>query len=236
MKIAICDDDNNYRVIVKDLIKLHNETNLNITIKEFCCGEDVITDYNSGIKYDVIFLDIEMKEMDGIQTALKIRNSDTDAIIVFITNHTKFVYQSFKTEAFDYLIKPIEKKKFDEIFLRVLKKYQKQHCKITLKANESISTIDIKEIVYIESNNHHIVFHLRKEIIECTGKLQEYENKLVDHNFFRCHKSILINPAFIKIINNYDIITTFNEKVHISRRKKQFCLSCYNKYLSRYHV
>lgn len=218
------------------MIQFHFETNPKIEIKEFCCGEDIVEEYNSGIKYDVIFLDIEMHEIDGLQTAHLIRKTDDDVIIVFLTNHQQFIKQSFKIEAFDYLVKPFSKIVFDEMFARVLNKYQKQHFLITIKMRDSISTIEVKEIVYIECFKHRLTFHLKGEIIECTGKLQEYETTLINHGFLRCHNSILINAAYIKTINDYDITTIFNDKVDMSLRKRQHCLSCYNKYIARYHV
>jgi DNA-binding LytR/AlgR family response regulator len=218
------------------LLQFHFKASHKIEIKEFGCGEDIVEEYNSGIKFEVIFLDIEMKEMDGLQVAHLIRNTDTDAIIVFLTNHPQFVYHSFKIEAFDYLVKPLSKIIFDEMFARVLNKYQKQHFQITIKIRDSISTIQVKEIVYIECFKHHLTFHLKSETIECTGKLQEYEATLTNHGFLRCHNSILINAAYIKTINDYDITTIFNDRVDMSLRKRQYCLSCYNKYIARYHA
>jgi len=237
MRIAICDDEKSCREDILMHLKQNNyEIKIN-SLDEFSSGEELVKSYDNGKKYDVIFLDVEMNEISGLEAAKRIRQTDQDVIFIFFTNHKEYVYDSLKLSIFDYLIKPVNKNILGELFLRIIEKYKRQHYLIEIKSKDGIDTIEVKDIAFIESNNRHIVINkVNNNKIICTGNLSYYEDLLSSYGFISCHKSVLINLGFIKAINQSNITTKDNRIVEMSVRKRRECLSAFNKYLSRIKI
>ena len=121
MNIAICDDNKEYINMLEKYILDKNAPD--ITCDAFYSGEELIKTYNIGDgNYDVIFLDMEMNVLNGIETANIIRKSDKHVIIVFVTSHTKYMQYCFECSPFRFLVKPVSDSDFDKVFDDILKK------------------------------------------------------------------------------------------------------------------
>ncbi|MCM1227603.1 MAG: response regulator [Clostridium sp.] len=104
MRIAIVDDEKNFLSNLKNIIIESYPEPDKLNISEFGCGEEFIKDFKKSM-YDVIILDIEMKELNGLETAEKIRSADNSVIIVFLTSHQEFALQGYEVNAFRYMLK-----------------------------------------------------------------------------------------------------------------------------------
>lgn len=199
INIALCDDE---PYMLKELFeKISNffdREKLTIMIEKFSSGKLLL---QSEKKFDIIFLDIQMKEMDGMKTARILRERQYQGFLIFITILQDYVFDSFEVQAFDYLIKPLE----EEHFMRTMKRLCssiRTCCDFNLlvqKENES-SIIPFDDIIFCEVINRKIYLRLKgQKIVDYYEKMENLEKKL-DTRFFKCHRSYLIN---LKYLQNY---------------------------------
>lgn len=221
MKIAICDDNKIARNYVSSLIKdvLHNAD-----IYEFQSGEEMCSANRS---FDISFLDIKLQNMSGIDVARHIRStrdkySQTNSIIIFITGYSEYVQEAFDVNAFHYLLKPIDEKKFKTVLNRAIKEmhsidlYRNKY--VIVKHKGVQKKILFKNIYYIESSNKKVIFHTKDGILDIYGKMDYWQEELSD-SFYRCHRGYLVNMEKITAYS-YDTIEVINGDSLILAQKK----------------
>lgn len=235
MRIAICDDVQPHREALKAAIAASNLVN-NCIVAEFSNGADLL---NAHIEnpFSFIFLDIEMNGMDGFEVGHAIRKTNKEVLIIFVTNHNELAIDSFKVEAFDYIVKPVTRDNIQAVLRRALQKYTDIHQMIVCKQNNSMQTLCVKDVYYIEGYRRRIIFRTETKIIhECNGNLDVFEEQLSIYGFLRCHRNVIVNMQHIKSINATDIDLTNNTSVEMSERKKSACLKAFGSYLAEYRV
>ncbi len=217
LKLAICDDEVHQRIELIDMLKkeLQNK-NIQYYIYEYENGEELL---QSRTEINVYFLDIKMNKLSGIETAKQIRKINKEAIIVFITALKEYVFEAFDVRAFHYLLKPVAEKKLREVLNSALLQLDGIDKFILAKTISQCTKIFIKDIVYIEAQLRKIKIHTTYDIIEYYHKLSDIEDQLKDFNFFRCHKSYIVNLKFVKSYDNVFITLKNGEKVYISKSK-----------------
>lgn len=217
LKIAICEDNTIQRNNIVHMIE--NNLNLigsNYEISIFENGEKLL--YYSD-KCHIYFLDIQLDEISGIDVAKKIRNSHKNAIIIFITGYKDYVFEAFDVNAFHYIMKPIDESKFKKILYSAVDVLEKKDKFILAKTFSSSAKIYLKDIIYIESQQRKIKVHTTYDIIEYYYKLADLEDKLVKENFFRCHKSYIVNLQYVQSFDNTSITLKNQEKIFVSKYK-----------------
>lgn len=231
MRVAVCDDEKVCRDRISGFLKPYQEKHPQIVIKEFCSGEELINAYAKGEPFDILFLDIQMEGIDGIDTAQKIRETDKNAIIIFITSYVAFVSQTFRAGAFQFLVKPVEQEEFNRDFERAMDSYRTSHYKYSLKGKEGTSSIEINEIYYIEIYRKHLFVFAENCKYECVGTIAEEEKKLKDYDFVLCHKSYLVNMRYIRLIGTDSIELTNGMEIPLSRSYKANVKLAFNDYI-----
>lgn len=218
--IAIVEDEEVYVSTLLDYLKrFQSETGYEIETVHFSDGIDITDDYSG--KYDIIFMDIQMKFLDGMSTAHKIREIDNEVIIVFITNMTDYAIRGYEVGAMDYIVKPISYFAFCEKLKRILKLIgnKKTHY-ISIPVDGGIQKVDIASIYYVESQRHNLIYNLPDRKLQCRGTMNELEKLLLPYGFFRSGKSFLVNMQHVDgIKENYCIIN--GELIPIGRAKKK---------------
>jgi DNA-binding LytR/AlgR family response regulator len=219
--IAICDDLELDRKHLVTLIQDYcTVLSYDVRIMTFTSGEDLVIYYeNENIGFDVIFLDIYMGGENGIKTAEKVREFDSQCKIIFTTTSTDHALDSFKVFPFNYLIKPITKEVFNMVLEKALHNIDKEKQKsITVKTEHQVKNILYKDIKFIESVSRKILIHATQGDVSTYSKLDEVETKINDERFLRCHKSYLVNMDYIKSAEDYSFILTDNTEVPIKQR------------------
>ena len=230
MNIAVVDDEEIIRQQIHGFIKKQTP---DFSISDFATGEELLA---AGKDVDIIFLDIQMEGMGGIEAARNLRQRNADAVLVFITGIQEYVFEAFDVSAFHYLLKPIEEKKFMEVLCRAAeevgkRKGQKEQ-QIFIKTKNQGYTLNLKSILYVESRGKKVEIHTTdmEEIIEMYATMDELEGQLGD-GFYRCHRGYLVNMAYIVRYDNDSIFLSSGSKVYLTRKKHNEFVKAYMWYL-----
>ena len=173
-------------------------------------------------EFDLVFCDIEMPGMDGIEVARKYRERHEKSEIVFISNREDRVFDSLKVHPFGF----IRKKNFIEDIDFLMNSYfdkleEKNDSSLVVSYNSKITKVEIAKILYIESRKKNQIIHVdkEKEPVLCCSTMKDFENMLKDKGFILTHKAFLVNYRFIKDILNDTIEMTNGDIVYLSKRK-----------------
>lgn len=234
MKLCICDDDNGIHQEIKNNL-LHFFTEAEMPqITDFFQGEELITHYSSGRDFDIIFLDIEMGKMNGIDTATEVRKYAPEAIIIFVSSHKNYVFDAFRCEAFHFLVKPIKQEEFEDVFNRALHKHRVMNEKYHVCWKNQRDTLLIGDITYIEGYKRRIKVHVTGAEYEHTGKVSDAYEKLKIHGFVRVHQGYVINMRHIKTFGSNEIILRDNTVIPISEKRRKEALMIFDKYIQKW--
>lgn len=233
MRIAICDDNMNHINIIENYI--HDLRKTSIECDAYQSGEELIRSFRDGEEqYDVIFLDMEMEQLNGIETANYIREIDEHVIIVFVTSHTEYMRDSFKCAPFRFLVKPVDVEEFKTVFYDISKKLSKQRKVFAFTENKAKIRLYCDDIIYCESQDHWIWIHTKDKVYKICKSLTELHSQLDKEMFCRVHKSYIINFLYIKSIKDNDAELYHCDKtIAISRSYKKEVLEEYTNFLER---
>lgn len=229
MKIAVCDDSKEICINITELIR---ERDRSAEISLFSCGEALLS---SGENFDIIFLDIEMKKLSGIDTAKKLRSLEEPgghkAIIIFITAFREYMEQAFDVSAFNYITKPVDEERFFRIFEAAIKEASLSlgNKYIVVKCQGVQRKFFLHDIRYIESSNKKIIINTVGEKYEAYGKLGEFE-ELLKESFFRCHRCYLVNMESICAYGFESVEVIGGVKLPMSKQKYSDFVKTYLRY------
>lgn len=215
MKIAVCDDEVRITNIIKEYLEIYYNKSCQIDI--FRSGNEMLM---SEEKYTVLFLDIEMGDMNGIELAEKIREKDTEVIIVFVTNYADYSRRAFKVHAFDYILKPIEReqifKVLDEIAL-----YKRENMPQIkwLKSEEGMIQVSTDDILYFEYVDRKVKLVSKKGNILLKQSLTEIQKIFEEEKLVMPHRAFLVQLSKVKSIKTYDIVMENGDLIPIAQKK-----------------
>lgn len=227
MNIAICDDEEIICLQIKEFVE---KQKIGCTISIFKSGEELL---ENGDVFDVIFLDIQMDGINGIDTAKKIREKNKAVILIFVTAIKEYVFEAFDVSAFHYLLKPVSEDKFREIFKNaVLEASDKkqQNKAIFIKTRKKSITLSQNQILYIESHAKKVEIHTFDDAIEVYSSMKELERELAP-SFYRCHRGYLVNMAYIAEYETNSIRLTNGEAIYLAKDKYREFVKTYMRYL-----
>ncbi len=234
MKICICDDDSFFIGEIRNrLFAFSPETDC-FDVSDFSCAEELIDYYKNGGHFDIVFIDIEMKEINGIEAAEIIRALSPRTIIIFVSSHSDYIFDAFRIEALYFLVKPVKDREFSEVLGRALKKYRAVNASIVLKWESTRNKIEIDKISFVEGYRRHLTVHTANGIYEAVGKISEIQEILSPHGFVRVHQGFIVNMNYIKCFGVSEIELTDGSKVPVSVRKRQDALKIYDNFIIKW--
>lgn len=214
MRIAICDDEERYRVELKTILD-KILINAEYDIDTFDNGNR-LTESFAAQAYDLVFLDIEMPAVDGITLAKRLRSVSEKVFIVFLTGHVEYAIEGYEVNALRYLTKPVDVEKLKEV-IRYVQERQGSSRQIIIKEDGEEYLIDINDIIYMESENQNVRIITSKGEHSIRYNIGDFEDQLRNDGFFRIHRGYLISLSKVKKLSKNDVIMDGDIILPVSR-------------------
>ena len=229
MRFIICDDEQQCVDKIDLLLKKYIGNEI-YSVSYFTTGQELL-EYSKNNSIDVAFLDIELKDSNGIEIAKQIKLTQDNCIFFFITNYISYIPEAFRLGSFQFLKKPISETDFKYDLERAICVHHSTHQKVMINSNKIKKDLRIDDIIYIEVYLKKITIHLKTGELSHSGNLNYYENKLKNYGFFKCHESFLVNLKYIEeFYGGYLKVTNKSENIPIGRKYKHTFLEKYNNY------
>jgi len=231
MKIAITDDLKSDRDTLKSYITDYfTSNNMEADIFEYSSAEELLEKFTPGF-FDIMFLDIYMDEMTGIEAARKIYAVDQRCKIIFLTTANHFAAESYEVKAVNYLIKPLTRERFDTAIKVCLDEIADNNKKLSVISRQVPLQIPFSKILYADTANRIVRLHLENSTLEVGRDFYSTVDPLLDDSrFIECYKGIVLNMEHIKRQTDDDFILKNGEKIPISKRKKKDFIRIYTEY------
>lgn len=228
LQIAVCDDE---PIIANDIRERLLQYKPDYVVDLYQSGKELL---GTKKEYDLIFLDIEMPEISGMEVATELREREYEGNLVFLTSHTEFMPDAFKVKAFRFLQKPI----VDDAFQEAVDEAEKEimnHKKILVHTTEGTRLLSIKDIIYFETVRNYTYIHIKQGEIETRKTLREWMELIGSEHFYQAHKSYVVALRYIETIASDGITMKYaNGKIPISRRKTKEMKDIFFTYVKKY--
>ncbi len=228
IRIAVIDDEKDERECLLGYFqRLKPDVREELEIRAFASG-DIFFTQESG-PYDLICLDIDMEGRDGISTAKEIRKTDTQTLIIFITNMAQMAIRGYEVQALDFIIKPVNYYSFAMKMTNAFNIIRNRKVRyIVLPGLGGMQRISTDELYYMEVEGHYLYYHTTKGVFQQKASMKEVEDKLAGLSFKRCNNCYLVNLKYVSAVNK-DELQVGGEWLKMSRpRKKEFLQSLAN--------
>ena len=222
LTIAVCDDERNVCDYMEKRCRDYlAAADMNAEISAFYDGNDLVKSCAADRDaFDIIFLDIKMKNSNGVDCAKELRDSGVQSLIVFVTSSAEYVFSGYEVKAFRYILKTDLVNAFDRIFAECIKELSADNDGVfTVKTAASVKTVKLADILYFESDRRKLIIHTKNETAEFYGKLDEVEKELAQKEFIRTHQSFLVNAVKISEVRKNDVRLENGEVLPVSKSK-----------------
>ncbi len=217
-RIAICDDEQNQIEYITSIVASWSaHEGHGCEIRTFASAEAFLFEYEEDKAYDILLLDVEMKNMNGIELAKRIRKDNNRAEIIFITSHFEFVGEGYEVDALHYLIKPISAEKLTQVLTKAAEKISVEPPSVVISCEGETVKLYEADIRYVESFLHYIVIHTKDKEYKIKENMSVFENKVSD-DFYRIHRSYLVSLKHITRISRTSV-NIGNTELPLSRGK-----------------
>lgn len=222
MRIAICDDDINLINILEEYIERLDNDHGKMVVDTFTDGESLYDYYlKNKNPFNIIFLDMELPGMNGIETAVNIRKGDSGVIIIFITSHSQYVYECFDAAPFRFLVKPVSFEDFSKTLNLAILKAKQEDTFLLISTKGSDLRLNYNDILYFESIKRQTAAHTGDGEYLFYSKISDLFEKLRSEDFIFVHKSFIVNMNYIKMILPDKIVLQNGEDIPLSKKYKK---------------
>ena len=226
IQIAICDDDFQVCSQLEDYIRRWKEGR-RLEVEIFNTGKE----FEEALKerhYDLIFLDILMEGISGIEVARKIRETDSECLLIFISSSKEYALQGFEVRAFDYLLKPLSEERFQKTTDLCQNELAKHIRYIEVKESRTLVKIPLNEIIYTDYYNHYIQIHTAARLIRSYQQFDVFSPLLLCYpQFLCCYRNCIVNMDHVDSVDKHDFVMENGERVPITRGNRN---SIYQQY------
>ena len=217
-RIAICDDEQNQIEYITSIVASWSaHEGHGCEIRTFASAEAFLFEYEEDKAYDILLLDVEMKNINGIELAKRIRKDNNRAEIIFITSHFEFVGEGYEVDALHYLIKPISAEKLTQVLTKAAETISVEPPSVVISCEGETVKLYEADIRYVESFLHYIVIHTKDKEYKIKENISVFENRVSD-DFYRVHRSYLVSLKYITRISRTSV-NIGNTELPLSRGK-----------------
>lgn len=221
MKIAIVDDEvKEQEIIIKYICEWAETKKELVEFSRFQSSESFLFSWEEEKDYNLLVLDIEMGEINGLELAKRVRIEDKSIPIIFVTGYDEYMQYGYDVSALHYLIKPVNKERLFQVLDKLAESKQEEIKSLVVNSENEVRRIQVNHIMYVEAAGHGSVMHTFDEVISLKESLGEMEKQvtLIDE-IVKCHRAYLVNLRFISAIQNKNLILDNSEKLPVSRNQ-----------------
>lgn len=231
IRIAVVEDDPLCQAQLTENIRRYGaENQVEFQITCFSDGLDIAEEYRP--VYDIILLDIEMPQLDGMAAARRIRDFDPAVILIFITNMGQYAIKGYEVDALDYVLKPVNYYQFCTKLSRAVQRVQRRRGgQVVLQlAGGGMQVLSTGDIYYLETHDRLLWYHTTKGEFSVRASLASAEKQLAQYHFSRCNQCYLVNLKYVKAVEN-DFVHVNTDHLEISRRQRAAFLTAVASYI-----
>ena len=220
LNIAICEDDKYSSTVVENAL-INNFVDLKLNLDIFESPEKLLKTRIS--HYQIFILDIELGDISGIEVAEQIRKQNNNVIILFLTSHKEYMDKIFHVQTFDYLVKPLDEKRFCDSLRRAIKLIETEKIYFSFSYNHCYYNLPMKEIIFFEKNGRKVLIHTRTQTYTPLMSTKEIKKEIPDY-FIQAHSSYIFNVNYFYKLEGTTITLVVNEMtfddIPVSRKFK----------------
>lgn len=226
--LIVEDKQSEYELLSNYLLQFSQTNNIKFSIKWYINAVDFLENY---VTADIIFMDIEMPLLNGMEASVKLRSIDKEVPLIFVTNMAQYAIKGYSVNAVDFLLKPINYARLSSLLKKTLSILcQKNDVEIFIKVSNGVRKIYANSILFVEIIDHLLIYHTEMGQIEVWGKIVDAEKTLPQNQFIKCNRSQIVNlKKIISIENDEIILENSKEKLLISGSKKKAVLNAISK-------
>ena len=230
IRIAMVEDEAAVREQLQGYIQRYTrQYGTEFAVTEFSDGVEILDAYRP--VYDIVLLDVEMKHLDGMETARRIRELDRDVVLLFITNMAQYAIKGYAVGALDYLLKPVPYFTFSQQLQKAEEKLRRRaRHYLAVPVEGGLRRLDTAQIYYMESEGHRVHFYTEEGEFSAPGALKTFEEKLADLPFARCNSGYLVNLAQVKSVQQ-GLAQVGPYELQVSRPKRKSFLAALADYI-----
>ena len=217
--IAICDDADVDRRGIGDMVRRWAEAaGCSVRLDEFPSAESFLFEYAQNQDYDILLLDVEMRDISGIELAKRVRAKRGRAEIVFITSHFEFIAEGYEVDALHYLVKPVSEEKLWEVLDRAAVRLAVEPPSVVISLDGGTVKLPEADILYVDAFAHYIEIHTRTDVYRLKESITAFGERL-SGDFFRAHRSYIVNLKAVERISRTGVTLTGDVEIPLSRGK-----------------
>lgn len=220
MKIVLCEDEETSRIKMEQVLRQWgNERRETVRLLSYESAEELLFKAEEWADSDGLILDVELKEMNGMELARNIRRKDEKIPILFVTGYERYVFEGYEVGAVSYLMKPVKPEKLFPALDRLLEQSLRRREVLLTNAGDENARIYLMDIFYIESDGHYSVIHTGKEAIVARRGINELREALPEGEFFMPHRSYLVHVPYVRKITRKQVVMEDGRELPIARGK-----------------
>ncbi len=232
MRAAVCDDEKIFHMEITTLMRKYMKTrNIEIYTDFYESGEELL---KSKVEYDIIFLDYQMEGINGLETAEKLRETNSDSVIIFISAYPAVALDAYEVKTFRFLTKPIDELKLFKALDDYLRSIDFDSI-LLLRSHEESYRLKMSEIIYLEADGKYTTVRTQKQSLRIHLNLKQLELKLPQSKFIRCSKAFVVGFSHIINHNSSEILFDNGEKAKIGAHYAAKFKTGFQDYIMRYN-
>lgn len=227
--VAIVDDDQGDSSHLNGHVdEYFKRNNIPAMIKIFRDGLDYI---RATERYDIVFMDIRMEKLDGLDAAHLMRKINKEACLIFVTNMAQFAIKGYEVDALDFIVKPASMASINYVLDKAMKRLQESsHTVFSLKTSEGLISLSANEITYVEVFDHNLVYHTTRGDYTVRGRLSDVSEKLDEARFVLCNRSFIVNLRYVSHVGS-DYLMIGDSRISISKSHRKELMQRFSSYL-----